>query len=130
MQRIGSRVQNSAPLLHQRRSALTDFLERHFEAAKFLRAQLREDLPHLPGMLSEGWSNEIPAARCERNEMQQIGEAVARAIHVASGRAGTLRLGFTENSCWRGVVPESFRRFRECNLTPNSSFSQRLARSR
>src|SRR6202011_826633 len=66
--RIGSRVQNSAPLLHQRRSALTDFLERHFEAAKFLRAQLREHLPHLPGMLSEGWSNEIPAARCERND--------------------------------------------------------------
>src|SRR5579862_6223278 len=62
------RVQNSAPLLHQRRSALTDFLERDFQTAKLFRAQLRENLPHLPGMLSEGWSNEIPAARCERND--------------------------------------------------------------
>ena len=57
-----------APLLDQRGSALTDFLERHFEAEKFLRAQLREHFPHLPSMLSEGWSNEIPAARCERND--------------------------------------------------------------
>src|SRR5215472_61219 len=27
--------------------------------------------------------------------------------------SGTLRIGFTEDSCGRGVVPESFRRFRE-----------------
>src|SRR5579862_1537384 len=71
---------NSAPLLHHRRSALTDFLERHFEAAKFLRAQLREYLPHLPGMLSESRSNEIPTARCERNDTNP---AVFTALHPA-----------------------------------------------
>jgi DNA-binding transcriptional LysR family regulator len=32
---------------------------------------------------------------------------------VARGRSGTLRVGFTENASWRGVVPDSFRRFRE-----------------
>jgi len=32
---------------------------------------------------------------------------------VARGRSGTLRVGFTENASWQGVVPESFRRFRE-----------------
>src|ERR1700719_1290862 len=46
-----------------------------------------------------------------RRILQEIGDAAARAGRVASGRSGTLRLGFTENSCWRGVVPESFRRF-------------------
>ena len=74
------RVQNSAPLLHQRPSALTDFLERDFQTAKLFRAQLRENLPHLPGMLSEGWSNEIPAARCERNDTNS---AVFAALYPA-----------------------------------------------
>src|SRR5579863_5142740 len=71
---------NSAPLLHQHRNALTDFLERDFETTKFLRAQLREHLPHLPGMLSEGWSNEIPAARGERNDTNP---AVFAALYAA-----------------------------------------------
>ena len=62
-----------------------------------------------------------------RGILQQIGEAVARAGHVASGRAGTLRLGFTENSCWRGVVPESFRRFRE--LQPDAELQLQPAAS-
>ena len=62
-----------------------------------------------------------------RRILQQIGEAVARAGHVASGRAGTLRLGFTENSCWRGVVPESFRRFRE--LQPDAELQLQPAAS-
>src|ERR1700690_4111766 len=52
-------------LLHQRGSALTDFLERHFEATQLLRAQLREHLPHLPGMLSEGGNNEVLAPQGE-----------------------------------------------------------------
>src|SRR5450432_1828254 len=52
-------------LLHQRGSALTDFLERHFEATQLLRAQLREHLPHLPGMLSEGGNNEVLALQGE-----------------------------------------------------------------
>src|SRR5579863_3119383 len=71
---------NSAPLLQQHRSALTDFLERDFETTKFLRAHLREHLPHLPGMLSEGWSNEIPAARGERNDTNP---AVFAALYAA-----------------------------------------------
>jgi DNA-binding transcriptional LysR family regulator len=32
---------------------------------------------------------------------------------VARGRSGTLRVGFSENASWRGVVPDSMRRFRE-----------------
>jgi DNA-binding transcriptional LysR family regulator len=49
---------------------------------------------------------------------------------VASGRSGTLRVGFTENSSWRGVVPDSFRRFREqqpdaeLQLQPEASLNQ------
>ena len=32
---------------------------------------------------------------------------------ASHGLSGKLRIGFTENSCERGVAPESFRRFRE-----------------
>jgi DNA-binding transcriptional LysR family regulator len=42
-----------------------------------------------------------------------VSEAATRAARVARGQSGTLRIGFTENSTWRGVVPDSFRRFRE-----------------
>ena len=65
-----------------------------------------------------------------RRILLEIGDAAARAGRVASGRSGTLRLGFTENSCWRGVVPESFRRFRELqpdaelHLQPSASMEQ------
>src|SRR5580692_3096402 len=48
-----------------------------------------------------------------RRILQEVSEASVRAGHVASGHSGTLRVGFTENASWRGVVPESFRRFRE-----------------
>jgi hypothetical protein len=41
-------------LHHERSSALTCFLKRHFEAIKFLRTQFREHSFHLPGMLSKG----------------------------------------------------------------------------
>jgi len=44
-----------------------------------------------------------------------------------AARAGTLRLGFAENSCWRGVVPESFRRFRE--LQPDAELQLQPAAS-
>jgi DNA-binding transcriptional LysR family regulator len=49
---------------------------------------------------------------------------------VASGRSGTLRVGFTENASWRGVVPDSFRRYREkqpdaeLQLQPEASLAQ------
>jgi DNA-binding transcriptional LysR family regulator len=45
--------------------------------------------------------------------LRDVNEAAARADRVARGRSGTLRVGFTENASWQGVVPESFRRFRE-----------------
>ena len=41
-------------LLHQRGSALADFLKCRFEATKLLRAQFREHSLHLSGMLSKG----------------------------------------------------------------------------
>jgi DNA-binding transcriptional LysR family regulator len=48
-----------------------------------------------------------------RRILQEVNEAAARGVRVASGRSGTVRVGFVENRLWRGVVPESFRRFRE-----------------
>jgi DNA-binding transcriptional LysR family regulator len=48
-----------------------------------------------------------------RRILREVDEAAARAARVARGQSGTLRVGFTENASWRGVVPESFRRFRE-----------------
>jgi len=48
-----------------------------------------------------------------RRILQEVNEAAARAARVARGQSGTLRVGFTESASWRGVVPGSFRRFRE-----------------
>jgi DNA-binding transcriptional LysR family regulator len=48
-----------------------------------------------------------------RRILQQVNEATARAARVARGQSGTLRVGFTENASWHGVVPDSLRRFRE-----------------
>src|ERR1700720_3346133 len=48
-----------------------------------------------------------------RRILQEVNDAAARAARVAHGRSGTLRVGFSENASWRGVVPDSFRRFRE-----------------
>jgi DNA-binding transcriptional LysR family regulator len=65
-----------------------------------------------------------------RRILQEISEAAVRASRVASGRSGTLRIGFAENSSWRGVVPDSFRRFREqqpdaeLQLQPEASLVQ------
>jgi DNA-binding transcriptional LysR family regulator len=53
-----------------------------------------------------------------------------RAARVACGQSGTLRVGFPENASWRGVVPDSFRRFREqqpdaeLQLQPAASLEQ------
>jgi DNA-binding transcriptional LysR family regulator len=65
-----------------------------------------------------------------RRILQDVNEAAARAGRVARGLSGTLRVGFTENSSWRGVVPDSFRRFREqqpdaeLQLQPAASLEQ------
>ena len=48
-----------------------------------------------------------------RRILCDLNEAKMRAARVARGQSGTLRVGFTESASWRGVVPESFRRFRE-----------------
>ena len=65
-----------------------------------------------------------------RRILQQVNDAAARAARVARGQSGTLRVGFTENASWRGVVPDSFRGFRErqpdaeLQLTPATSLEQ------
>jgi DNA-binding transcriptional LysR family regulator len=51
-----------------------------------------------------------------RRILQAVSEATARAARVARGQSGTLRVGFVENASWHGVVPDSFRRFREHQL--------------
>src|SRR5579863_2148963 len=62
-----------------------------------------------------------------RRILQQVSEAAARAARVARGQSGTLRVGFTENASWRGVVPDSFRRFRE--LQPDAELELQPAGS-
>ena len=47
-----------------------------------------------------------------RRILQEVEDATLRAERVATGKAGTLRLGFVEALSWHGVVPDSFRRFR------------------
>jgi DNA-binding transcriptional LysR family regulator len=65
-----------------------------------------------------------------RRILLDVNEAVARAARVALGRSGTLRVGFTESASWQGVVPESFRSFREfrpdaeLQLLPSASLEQ------
>jgi DNA-binding transcriptional LysR family regulator len=65
-----------------------------------------------------------------RRILQEVNEAAGRAGRVARGLSGTLRVGFAENASWRGVVPDSFRRFRgqqsdaELQLQPAASLKQ------
>src|SRR6185436_13425322 len=65
-----------------------------------------------------------------RRALQQLNEATERARRVARGQSGTLRVGFTENVSWRGVVPDSLRLFRdrypdaELQLNPLPSLQQ------
>ena len=48
-----------------------------------------------------------------RRILADVEDAVRRAGQVARGLAGTLRIGFVESISWHGIVPESFRRFRQ-----------------
>ena len=65
-----------------------------------------------------------------RRILQQVNEAAARAARVARGQSGTLRIGFTENASWHGVVPDALRIFRhrhpdaELQLHPAGSVDQ------
>src|SRR5246500_1099595 len=47
-----------------------------------------------------------------RRILQDVDEAKRRAERVATGKAGTLRVGFVEMLSWHGVIPDSFREFR------------------
>lgn len=65
-----------------------------------------------------------------RRILHEVPEATARAKRVAAGQAGTLRVGFIESMSWHGVVPDSFRQFRErqpdaeLQVKPGSSLEQ------
>jgi DNA-binding transcriptional LysR family regulator len=65
-----------------------------------------------------------------RRILQEVDEATIRARRVADGQAGTLRVGFVESISWHGVVPDSFRQFRErqpdseLQIKPLSSLAQ------
>src|SRR5260370_12279205 len=59
------RAERRSTLLHQRGSALADFLKCRFEVTKLLRAQFREHSLHLQGMLSKLSSNKVSASRGE-----------------------------------------------------------------
>jgi len=65
-----------------------------------------------------------------RRILQEVNEAAQRAGRVARGQSGTLRIGFPESASWHGVVPDSFRQFRErqpnveLQLNPLSSLEQ------
>src|SRR5580693_1905571 len=39
-----------------------------------------------------------------RRILQDVQDAAIRASRIARGEIGTLRIGFTENSSWRGIV--------------------------
>ena len=57
-----------------------------------------------------------------RRILGEVQEATRRAERAATGKAGTLRVGFVESISWHGVIPESFRRFKQnqpdAELTP------------
>ena len=67
-----------------------------------------------------------------RRILHEVNEAAARAKRVASGQSGTLRVGFVESISWHGVVPDSFRQFRErqpnaeLQLKPLKNFEKQL----
>src|ERR1041385_7812529 len=48
-----------------------------------------------------------------RRILHEVNDATARAKRVAAGQSGSLRVGFVESISWHGVVPDSFRMFRE-----------------
>src|SRR6266699_7118045 len=48
-----------------------------------------------------------------RRILQEVNNAIASAKRIASGQAGTLRIGFVESISWHGIIPESLRHFWE-----------------
>src|SRR5438094_3051710 len=88
--------------------------------------KLFDRLPRGVKISSAGKSFLIDARRI----LHEVNEATARARRVASGQSGTLRVGFVESISWHGVIPDSFRQFRErqpdveLQLEPLSSLEQ------
>src|SRR5882672_2551520 len=88
--------------------------------------KLFDRLPRGVKLSTEGKAFLVDARRI----LQEVNEATMRAGRVARGQAGTLRVGFTENASWHGVVPEAFRKFRreqpdaELQVNPLSSLEQ------
>jgi DNA-binding transcriptional LysR family regulator len=85
------------------------------------------------GIFSESGNGVAVTSVCgedARRILQEVDEAAARAGRVASGQSGILRVGFVESISWHGVVPDSFRQFRqrhpnaELQLKPASSAEQ------
>ena len=60
-----------------------------------------------------------------RRILQEVNEAADRAARVARGLSGTLRVGFTENASWRGVVPILSGNSESSNPMRNCNFNQR-----
>jgi DNA-binding transcriptional LysR family regulator len=62
--------------------------------------------------------------------LNDLNDATASAKRIASGQSGILRVGFVESISWHGIVPDSFKRFREqvpdaeLRLKPLSSLEQ------
>src|SRR6476646_6801976 len=87
-----------------------------------------------PGRASAVGRRQVPYSRLvirdARRILQDVEQAKMRAERVATGKAGTLRIGFVEVFSWHGVVPDSFRRFRrrqpdaELDLQPLRSVEQ------
>src|SRR5882724_2089316 len=44
---------------------------------------------------------------------QEVNDATASAKRIASGQAGTLRIGFVESISWHGIIPDSLTDFRK-----------------
>jgi DNA-binding transcriptional LysR family regulator len=53
-----------------------------------------------------------------RRILKEVGDATSRAKRIASGQSGTLRIGFVQSMSWHGIVPDSFRHFRELQPDP------------
>ena len=62
-----------------------------------------------------------------RRILREVNEAAARAARVARGQSGTLRVGFTENASWHGVVPVRSGSSGSCSLMPSCNSIRRPA---
>src|SRR6266404_3703516 len=68
-----------------------------------------------------------------RRILQEVNDATASAKRIASGQAGTLRIGFVESISWHGIIPDSLTDFRknqpdvELHLKALSSLEQMAA---